>query len=257
MKMRFRLLFSLMMISSFAGAAPPQEVLEKVSEAQNALDSRSFRGSYKMSIDSVISKENGSSKKTSKMEIEVEVDAGARERRHLLRFISNGEDESEKHRQEIEAESKDAEKGDDEQEEDFLLPTKSTQERFKFGIPVKEAGRVVVEFQPARGHEKDEGICRGRLAWEEESLDPLWIEAEVIKPPKPMRECHLRMKFERVGDLLVMHRMSTEGRVKILLMKRKFHMEMRFEEIKVAAGSPGLDVTPLHPSAGDFAPNAG
>jgi len=257
MKMYLRLCFSLLMISTFVGAAPPPEVLERVSGALNALDSRSFRGSYTMSVDSVISKKDGSSKKSTEMEIKVEVDAGAREHRHLLRFISNGKDESKKQRKKIEAEAKDAEKSDDEQEEDFLLPTKRTQERFQFGIPVKEAGRVVMEFQPAQGHEKDDGICRGHLAWEETSLDPLWIEADVIKPPKPMREFHLRMEFKRIGDLLVMHRMSTEGRVKILLMKRNFHMEMRFDDIRVARVQQDPDATPEAPPVGASAPSAG
>ena len=224
MKMPSVLMLSLVMINFAAEAALPQSVARRFAEAHDSLESGVFRGSYTLTIKSFVAKEDGSKKTTSDVEIAVEVSADGVERRHLVRLITDGKNRTEENRKDIEDQSDEGKDGGD--DEDFLLPFANDATRFIFGFTVNAGVHAESTFEPAPGHEDDDGMTTGKMAWDQATLDPLWIEVDVLKPPKPLRELKVRMEFERVGERVYLTRMVTDGRVKVLLMKRNFHMEM-------------------------------
>ena len=65
-------------------------------------------------------------------------------------------------------------------------------------------------------------------------MDPLWLDLDVLETSKPLRELKVRMEFERIGEGVYMSRMVSDGRVKVLLMKRNFHMEMVVSDLEPA-----------------------
>jgi hypothetical protein len=98
---------------------------------------------------------------------------------------------------------------------------------------VREAeGELRVSFEPAPEHAKDDGMSRGELAWDPETLDPRWAVLESVDPPSPLAELKLRLEYGRQGGTLYLQRMLTEGRAKVLLMQRVFHADTRFESIR-------------------------
>ncbi len=225
-----RFVFALLMISSMVEAALPLEVAERFSAAQDSLEKDQFRGAYTVEISSVVAKPDGSAKNATDLEMSVEVDAEGQELRRLIRFIIDGEDQTEKHREDLESEQ-DEGNGDGEGDDDFVVPFGDDADHFSFAQARVVGGHIEMTFEPALGHEHDGNLTRGTLAWDEATLDPLWIEMDVLKPPKPLRELRVRMDFERVGDGVYMNRMVTDGRVKVLLMKRNFHMEMTVSDL--------------------------
>ncbi len=93
------------------------------------------------------------------------------------------------------------------------------------GLPPEVADRLenAISF--------DEDIARGAIAWDEDSLQPRWLEMVAIHPPKPLKELRMKMEFVEIDDDLFMSHLVTDGLAKILLLKREFHMEMRFDDI--------------------------
>lgn len=233
MKFSFRIVLALFSIISCLEASPPADVTERLSGAETALDSGQFVGSYSLGVSTVVTKADGSSKKTTDMEMAVEIEEGEVERRRLIRFLVDGEDRTENNREELETPPKEESDDDEDGEgDDFLAPFGDDVGRFVFG-PAKPHGTMVeMAFKPAPGHEGDVGITSGVLAWSGDSLDPLWLEMEVLDPHKPMRELKVRMEFRRVGEILYMSRMVTQGKVKLLLMKRSFRMEMLVRDVE-------------------------
>lgn len=234
--MIFRTVLALLSMISILEASPPAEVIERLNGAENALESGNFLGSYTIEVSTVVAKADGSKKKTTDMEMTLEIEGGGEERRRLVLFLVDGEDQTEKNREELE--SPPEEDGDDPDEEgggdDFLAPFGGDLGRFVFGPAAPHGAHVEMTFKPASGHEGDDGITSGTMAWSKNSLDPLWLDMEVLEPEKPMRELKVRMEFKRVGETVYMSRMVTDGRVKLLLMKRDFHMEMLVRDIESA-----------------------
>lgn len=236
MKIVFRCVIAVCLISSVVAAAPPSQVFECFAAAQNSMDKEVFRGSYSMTIQSSINKPGGDPQEVTEMEWSVAVDPAGEESRRLMRLIVDGEDLTEKKREKVEGRQAD---DDDEQEDgmDVLSPFGEKAHLFVFGPALTVDDRVEMSFEPARGHEDDKGISRGSVAWDAATLDPLWLAMEAVRPPKPVREIRMRLEFERVGEGVYLRRLTTEGKAKVLLMKREFQMEMTVSDLVPASGA--------------------
>ncbi len=235
-----RCVFVVCLIPCFASAALPMQVAERFAAAQDSIDNEVFRGSYTMNVESLVKKPKGGSQQTTEMEWRVEVDPAGEEARRLVRFIVDGEDETEEKREKFEDRTADAD-GETEEDEDFLSPFGEHAHRYLFGSPQAIGDRMETSFEPARGHEDDEGITRGSMAWDAASLDPLWLAIEALDPPKPVRELKMRMEFKRVGTGVFLKRMITDGKAKMLLMKRDFHMEMTVSNLTPVGSESRVD----------------
>ena len=183
-----------------------------------------------MTVSTLVAKENGSSKQATDMELDVAISGDGEIRRQLVRFLAAGEDRTETQREELEAVPEE----DGNRENDFVAPFGEDSRRFVFGPAVFAGDEAEMAFEPAPGHEHDSGMTRGALAWSRGSNDPLWLIMTVNKPEKPLRELIVRMEFARAGETLYVRRLITQGRAKVLLMKRRFRMEMTMTEVHPA-----------------------
>jgi len=203
--------------------------LEKVIDFEEAED---FVGSYRMTISTVIQKPNGKSREESLIEAEVTTDGVGETQRRLIKFIEGGTDVTEKKRKKFEAEDWDPE---DDEGDDLADPFGDSADRYLFGGVETRGSTKVLAFEPAPGYEDDDDMARGAMAWDAESLEPRWLEMEAIDPPMPLKELRLRMDFQQIEDALFLSRLVTDGLAKILLLKREFHMEIRFDDIRPGA----------------------
>ncbi len=213
-----------------AGSGLPSEVAGRLENAISFDESNDFAGTYRITISSVVQKPNGKSREESLIEANVIHRGDGTTQRSLLKYVEDGTDVTEKKRAKFESEE--GERGED--DEDLAEPFGDAADRYHFGAVESRGSTKVVTFEPASGHEDDEDIARGAIAWDEDSLQPQWLEMEAIHPPKPLKELRLKMEFVEIDDDLFMSHLVTDGLAKILLLKREFHMEMRFDDISRA-----------------------
>lgn len=219
------------------GTGLPSEVAGRLESMVSLADTDDFVGSYHMNLSSVVQKPNGKARKESLIEAEIVNDRDGASRRRLLKFIEDGSDVTEKKRAKFEAEVGGNQNGDGDEDDDTDLasPFGDTADHYRFGAPESRGSTVVITFEPAPGHEADEDIAQGMIAWDGESLEPQWLEMEALHPPKPLKELRMRLEFDRIDGEVFMSRLVTDGLAKILLLTREFHMDLRFDDIRPAA----------------------
>ena len=216
-----------------AGSGPPLEVADRLENAISFDESNDFMGTYRIAISSVVQKPNGKSREESLIEADVIHRGDGSTRRNLLTYIEDGADVTEKNRTKFESEEEGREKdGDD---TDLADPFGDAADRYRFSAVNSRDSTEVIRFEPARGHEEDDDIARGAIAWDAKSLVPRWLEMEAVHPPKPLKELRFRMEFVEIDDDLYVSQLVTDGLAKILLLKREFHVEIRFDDIHPAA----------------------
>jgi len=219
------------------GTGLPSEVADRLESMVSLADTDDFVGSYRMNLASVVQKPNGKARKETLIEAEIVNHGDGASRRRLLKFIEDGSDVTEKKRAKFEGEDGDRQNDDGEEDDDTNLadPFGNTADHYRFGAPESRGSTVVMTFEPAPGHEIDEDIARGMIAWDGESLEPRWLEMESLHPPKPLKELRMRLEFDRIDGELFMSRLVTDGLAKILLLTREFHMDLQFDDIRPVA----------------------
>jgi hypothetical protein len=227
-----------------AAAGLPKETAQRIDDASFPADSDSgFLGSFVLTTESVVSKANGENRKESSMVFRTVRTSPDAEETVLVRAIEEGEDVTEKRRERFEEAMErqdDDDRGDDEGEDggfDLAFPDSENAHRIQIGQPALDGGVMVAEFAMALGHEDDEDASRGRVAWDAESLDPVWIEAEALDPKGPLKEFTLRMEYTRIDGTLWITRLQTQGLAKVLLMKRRFDVDMRLSDLTPATAA--------------------
>ena len=215
-----------------AGSGLPPEVEDQLENVISFDEANDFVGSYRITISTLVQKPNGKSREEELIEAEVIRDGGGETVRRLIKYIENGTDVSEKKRAKFESEEE--EHGEDEDGDDLADPFGDAADSYLFGSVESRGSTKVISFEPAPGHEDDDDMSRGSIAWDAESLEPRWLEMEAFDPPTPLKELRIRMEFQQIGDQLFLARMVTDGLAKILLFKREFHMEMHFDDISWA-----------------------
>ena len=220
-----------------AGTELPLEVANRLESMVSLADTNDFVGSYRMTLSSVVQKPNGKARKENLIEAEVVNHGNGASRLRLLKFIEDGSDVTEKKRTKFEREEGGRQKDDGDEDDDMDLagPFGGTAGHYRFGAPETRGSTVVITFEPAPGHEGDEDIARGIIAWDGESLEPRWLEMEAVHPPKPLKELRMRMEFDRIDGEVFTSRLVTDGLAKVLLLTREFHMDLRFDDIRPAA----------------------
>ena len=212
-----------------AGSGLPPEVEDRLENVISFDEANDFVGSYRITISTLIQKPNGKSREEELIEAEVIRDGTGETERRLIKYLENGTDVTEKKRAKFEGDEEDLGEGDD-----LADPFGDAADSYLFGSLESRGSTKVISFEPAPGHEDDDDMSRGSIAWDAESLEPRWLEMEAIHPPKPLRELRMRLEFQQIGDQLFLSRLVTDGLAKILLLKREFHMEMHFDDISWA-----------------------
>lgn len=232
---RISFIFCIAVLSSVAVTAEsgiPPEVPKQLEDAVVFDQDDDFVGSYRITISSLVQKPNGKSREETHVEADVVKNNDGTTQRRLLTYIENGADVTEKERSKFESENGDR---DDDHDDDLADPFGNEADRYSFGSVESRGSMRVIVFEPAPGHEDDDDIARGTIAWDAGSLEPRWLEMEAVHPPKPLKELRMRMEFQQIEDALFLSRLVTDGLAKILLLKREFHAEIRFDDIRPGA----------------------
>jgi len=231
---RALILFTIAAASAIPAMAElPPEIAERIEAAEQFLETDSFVGKYTITNTSVVRKTDGTDPKEVEVVIDVVHGNGGRRQSRLVRMVEDGEDVTEKRRKKIQKQMDRQQAGErDRDDQDLIDPFGEHSDRFVFGPHLKTGNIVKMSFNPKNEHSEDERISTGTVAWDNETLDPVWAEMTAIKPPKPLKELTIRLEFSRLGDDIYVSKFLTNGLVKVLLIKRRFEAEIVFSNLK-------------------------
>jgi hypothetical protein len=222
--------------------APPREVTDRLEKALHALKPGSFQGTYSMTIKSSVSKLDGSEQETEEQTLDFVQAATGEPQSRVVRASKDGKDVTADRQKEHEDEQrdrqakagKDDKKGSNSVSVTASVPAGESAAWFEFGVPSPEGDLLVAGFTPRSEHRDKEGITQGRMAWNAGTLEPVWVEARLLKLPKHASDLSMRFEIRREGEMLVLGRMVTDGAGGILWIKRRIHAEMETSEIRPA-----------------------
>jgi hypothetical protein len=230
--------------SSFAQAPPPR-VLQAIEQAGRFNDT--FIGAYRLTINAVVSKTNGTVTDEDRVEMSMSRGADGVRQETIVRVTKNGKDATAEARAEQEkAKAKGGGKADKQEKKGsdggfsvgLTIPEGKTSDHFLYQQLPREQDACRIGYAPAAAHQKDDGISKGEIAWQCESLEPLWVIAEPVEMPSHVSEMKARIEVSRLGDTAYISRLTTDGVGGFLLIKRKFHMVMETSELQPAPAAP-------------------
>jgi len=228
-------------------AAPvlPAETSARAERALGVLD-RGFVGSYTVTVSSAVEKPGGKDRQESLRVVALSRGADGATENRIVRAIDNGKDVTEAER----AKAATAAPGPSrtptpapgkagaakERESGYLrLPFGEDAKLYRvFGL-VEEGGLAVAGYEPLPEHRKDDGVAKGRVAWRRDTLDPVWLEAELLSLPTGASRLAMRFEFAREGDVLYPKVVTTSGAGGILWIKRNFEARMEISDLRPAA----------------------
>ncbi len=226
----------LIAFGAIAGDTIPTEVADRLTDAGMLHENEDFVGSFTLTVETVIQKTNGKSRKEETKEIKISRSQDGTINRSLLRQIENGKDVTEKRREKVEKElaknGNQRDKEDEGEDEDLVNPFGETAEKYSFGEIKNEGDAALLSFEPKDEYREEEGMAQGTISWHRESLDPLWIDMTALSAPSPLQKLEMRMEFTREGDAIYMNRMVSKGVAKVLLFTRQFEADIRISEVE-------------------------
>ncbi len=239
-------------LSGSAGAAGiPAETAARLDRALQVLD-KGFIGSYTMTVRFAIEKPGGKDRRESLRVTSMTRRADGTSEKRLVKLVDDGKDVTEQEnakaaktaaRPTATAKPHTGERGDgkdtsgDTKSADLRLPSGEDSKFYRFGAPVEEGELTVVTFEPLPEHRKEDGMAQGRLAWRRDTLDPEWLEAELVARPTGVTELFMRFDFARQGNVFYPRLTATRGKGGILWIKRNFDMTMEISGVAPAAAA--------------------
>lgn len=230
--------------SAVRGAGLPPETAARLASALDSLQSPAVAG-YTMTVKVTVAKPNGSDREDHLEVMKATRAVDGTLVHEVVRSLENGKDVTDKRRAEqSKRESRNDQKANDGKSSEkkevgisasLRLPLGDDARLFAF-TPATSRGPHALAFAPLPDHAKDEGLARGTLAWDPDTLDPLWLEAEPVVMPDHVSAMKMRFEFARAGELVYPRRTVTDGTGGFLWIKRTFHMDM--EVADVVAGRP-------------------
>ena len=233
---------TLAIVAPVQAQAPPAQVLQGLEEAGRFSDT--FVGSYRLTVNAVISKTSGTVTDEDLTEMSVRRGADGSQQETILHATKNGKDttadarakqDKSKAKGEGKTDKQAKKESDGELSIGLKMPGPRIADRFLYQALASEHGVCRVGYAPSREHQKDEGISKGELAWQCDTFEPRWATAEPVDLPSHVSEMKIRMEFARTGGTAYISRLTTDGIGGILFIKRKFHLTMETSEVTPAA----------------------
>jgi len=230
--------------SAGAGGVPP-ETGARLERALEVLGT-GFVGTYTFTLRAVVEKPGGKDRQESLRVVAVSRGADGASESRIVKALENGADVTEKERaKETRATRtptpRPEKNGGDRKSAsaDLRLPTGDDASRYRIGDPVEEGDLLVVAYEPLPEHRKDDGVAKGRLAWRGDTLDPAWLEAELLVLPTGASRLVMRFEFARAGGVLYPRLTTTSGAGGILWIKRNFEARMEISDLAPAPPAAG------------------
>ena len=218
-----------------AAADPPDETLERLEQAlENLADPTQVRA-YTLTTVARHARPNGKDAHDEMVVARITVTGEGTTESEILEQVHDGEVVSAEEREEAEKDRHHKHK--DEGEKGFSLefkgPFGEDRQYYVFGETAEAGGLRTATIEPAPDA-KAEGLAIGKMAWDPDSLDPVWIEFTLMKNPRFVQSLSNRIEVGRFSGVLVMKRLVTDGQGGIPGMKRVFHMEVTTSDVQPA-----------------------
>jgi len=240
------------MCAGAAAAGIPPETATRLERALEVLD-KGFVGSYTMTMRAVVEKPNGKDRQETLRVVAVNRRADGTTENRVVKAVDNGKD--------VTAEEQDkaakatptptrtptppagpAKGGTEKGSADLKLPFGDDAKLYRVSDPAEEGGLAVVAYEPLPERRKDEGVAKGRIAWRPDTLDPAWLEAEMLSLPTGASRLVMRFEFSREGEVLYPKVATTAGAGGILWIKRNFEARMEISDLVPAEATPPATV---------------
>lgn len=218
-----------------AAADPPDETLERLERALQSLADPGQVQAYTLTTVARHAKPNGKDAHDEKVVARVTVTGEEQTESEVLELLHDGEPvgEEEQDKARKDREKKREEHGEEGFALEFKAPVGKDRQYYTFGEASESGGLLVATIEPAAGASV-EGLSRGRIAWDPQTLDPVWIEFTPVEYPQFVQSLSNRLELGRLSGVLVMKRLVTDGQGGIPGMKRVFHMEVTTSDVQPA-----------------------
>ncbi len=236
-------LILLTLVPLSARADPPAETLERLEKALQFLAKEGPARSATVVFDTTISRPDGTKSEHQVRTVTVTVSDDGEIDHTTLSVLQDGvdvtEDEdaqasfgkpSEEEAEEIET----AEGEEGSFSVSLTLPIGEDRGDYRFGETREDDGVLVADFQPVDGKKRKERtkLSVGRIAWDPETLDPVWLIFVPDRNPQFIQSMQSRMDFTRTGQWLYPDRTLIDGVGGFLLYKRRMKLEMTVSDVK-------------------------
>lgn len=242
---------------------PPEKTRSLTKKALEYLN-KGFVGSYHQTVRIIIAKPSGADREEQLSIQEVTRKGDGTKEERVIYAEEDGKDVTEAERAIAEKNALDKKKkdsktagsettGKEKQEKgvhigisDDCLPLGESTEYFSFeDSPVRD-GVAIVSFQPLPQYRKKKGITKGRLAWDSNTLEPLWLETEMVSTPFGISQLSMRFDFARSGENIFTKNISIKGLGGLFFMKRTFDLTLTVDDLRPA--SPGVNPEAIAPT---------
>ncbi len=227
-----------------AAAGVPPETATRLEQALEVLD-KGFIGSYTLTVRGVVEKPGGKDRQETLRIVAVSRRADGATENRVVKAVDNGKDVTDEERAKAAKATPTPTRtptppqgqrkgGSAKGSMEIKLPFGDDAKLYRIGVPVEEGELAVVAYEPLPEHRKDEGVAKGRLAWRRDTLDPAWLEAEMLSLPTGASRLVMRFEFAREGAVLYPKVTTTSGAGGILWIKRNFEARMEISDLTPA-----------------------
>ncbi len=226
---------ALLLPAGAARADPPEETLQRLQMALESLADPAQVRAYTLTTVAHHEKPNGKDAHDEKIVARISVTGKDQTESELLELFHDGEpvSEEEQRKAQQDRDKKREDEGNEGFELEFKGPFGEDRQHYTFGETRQAGGLLVATIQPAAGATVD-GLSTGSMAWDPQTLDPVWIEFTPVENPQFVQALTNRLEFGRFSGVLVMKRLVTDGQGGIPGMKRVFHMEVTTSDVQPA-----------------------
>lgn len=236
-------LLLLTLTPALALADPPAETLERLGRALKFLDKEGPARSATLVFDTAISKPDGTKSEQQSRTVTVAVSDEGEIEHTTLKVVQDGVDVTD----DEEAQASFGKPSEEEAEEiestkseegsfsvSLTLPVGDDRPDYTFGETREDGAVHVADFRPVEGKSRKERtkLSIGRLAWNPETLDPVWLVFVPDRNPRFIQSLDTRMQFSRTGAWIYPERTVIDGVGGVLLYKRRMKLEMTVSDVE-------------------------
>ncbi len=214
-----------------AFATPPEEVLDALDKGLNALSDPEVVQSYQLSTAGSYEKLNGESRSTFRSITKIIPGPDGQVTTETIMAEHDGEDVTEKGK---ERESKHG-KDDDDGEHgsvsfELTPPCGDDLASYEYGESVAEGARMRANFTP-KETASGKGLAHGTVWWDPATGKPTKLQFVPVKNPQFIQTLSTMLFFGSTGGLAHISRVVSSGQGGIPGFKRKFALEMVFDQV--------------------------
>lgn len=224
-------------------ADPPSETLERLDKALKFLSKEGPARSATVVFDTEISKPDGTKSEQQSRTVTVSVSDEGEIEHTTLKVVQDGVDVTDDEEAQAsfgkpsEEEAEEIESTGDEEGSfsvSLTLPIGDDRSDYTFGETREDGAVLVADFRPVEGKSRKERtkLSIGRLAWDPETLDPVWLVFVPDRNPRFIQSLKSRMEFTRTGEWLYPERTVIDGVGGVLLYKRRMKLEMTVSDVE-------------------------